>query len=273
MGDRRRSRLADRSCITYSERWNQRPYGKSVLNLKPRFIPPERLYWPATLKSAVVALVFGLGYFLLGELGLLINSGFPGVTPFWPASGLALLIFILYGPRHWPGIFIGIGLLAYSQEIPMEVAFLAACGHVLEALLGWYLITRFRIKLEYRRVGDVLYFALVAFTAPLVSSLFGSIAMVTSQLSDWTNFVLIWSMWWLGDAIGILLVVPFVLVWRNLVSYCRASQGGTMLDSDISEDCQYILRSNRVGQLAIYVLLLVLAALYSFYGPEVCGIL
>ena len=240
-----------------------------VLNLKPRFYLPEQLAWPGSLKSAVIILAFGLAYFLLGEVGLAIDSGYDGVTPFWPASGLALLVFLLYGPRYWPGIFIGIGLLAYRQEMPLVVAFLAACGHVLEALLGWYLVERFRVKLDFRRVTDVLHFALIAFCAPLVSGLFGVIAMVISNLIGWSDFVLIWSMWWLGDGAGILLLVPFIMIWRNLFYYYRGGPDDHALDPDIGEDCQYIIKSHRVGQLSIYVLLLAVAALYSFSGAEV----
>ncbi|WP_134083361.1 MASE1 domain-containing protein [Thiohalophilus thiocyanatoxydans] len=240
-----------------------------MLNLKSRFILPGQLTWPGSLKSSVLVLLFGFTYFLLGEVGLGIDTGYAGVTPFWPPSGLALLVFILYGPRYWPGIFIGIGLLAYSQAMPLAVAFLAACGHVLEALAGWYLLNRFWVKLDFRRVTDVLHFAAIAFSAPLISSLFGSTAMMVSNLVSWTDFILVWSMWWLGDATGILLLVPFVLIWRNLLYYCRDGADDSLLGAEIGEDCQYILKSNRIGQLSIYVVLLTLAALYGFSGAEV----
>jgi len=225
-----------------------------VLNLKPRFILPEQLISPTSFRSAMIIIAFGFAYFLLGEAGLAIDSGYGAVTPFWPASGLALLVFILYGPRYWPVIFIGIGLLAYRHDLPLVVAFLAACGHVLEALVGWYLVARFRVKLGFRRVTDVLHFAVIAFSAPLVSSLFGSIAMVVSDLIGWSDFVLIWSMWWLGDGTGILLLVPFIMIWRNLFFYSRGGPDDRALDPDIGEDCQYILKSNRLGQLSVYTL-------------------
>lgn len=237
-----------------------------MLNLKSRYMLPARLAWSGSFKGVLVALAFGLGYFLLGEAGLAIDTGYAGVTPFWPASGLALLVFVLYGPRYWPGIFIGIALLAYHHDMPVTVAFLAACGHVLEAMAGWYLVNYLRLKLDFRRVSEVLHFAGIAFIAPLVSSLFGGIAMSLANLVSWSELVIVWSMWWLGDAIGILLVVPFVLIWRNFFYYCRSAGDDSHLDPDVTEDCQYVLRSNRVGQLTVYVVLLMLAALYSFSG-------
>ncbi|NIQ11756.1 MAG: hypothetical protein GWO23_19855, partial [Gammaproteobacteria bacterium] len=89
------------------------------------------------------------------------------------------------GPRYWPGLFIGIGILAYRFDMPWDVAFLAATGHVLEALTGWYLVNRFRIQLTFRRVAEVLNFSAIAFIAPLISSTFGSLAMSVAMVSNW----------------------------------------------------------------------------------------
>lgn len=227
---------------------------------------PERLVWPGSLKYAFASLLFGVVYFLLGEAGLSIDTGYSGVTPFWPASGLAVVVFVLYGPRMWPGVLIGILLLTYFNELPLTAGLLAASGHVLEASAAWYLLYRFRLRLNFRRVREVLQFAAIAFTAPLISSLIGGLAMAVSNVVSWSDFTFIWSMWWVGDAIGILLVVPFVLTWRNLFFYCREGTDSHRLHTDVSEDCQYVLRSNRLGQLAVYVLLLFVVAVYSFSG-------
>lgn len=240
-----------------------------MLNHKSRYMLPIRLVWPGSLKSVFLALLFGLAYFVLGEAGLSIDTGYPGVTPFWPASGLALIVFIFFGPGYWPFIFVGIGLLAYHHEMPLVVAFQAACGHMLEAMAGWYLISRSRLQLSFRRVSEVLQFALIAFVASLISSVVGGLAMMVGNMAEWSGFGLLWSMWWLGDAIGILLIVPFVLIWRNFFVYCQGKGYGTRLDPDITEDCHYILRSRRIGQLATYVLLLGMAVIYSFSDVDI----
>ncbi|MGM0679514.1 MAG: MASE1 domain-containing protein, partial [Pseudomonadota bacterium] len=227
---------------------------------------PERLVWPGSLKYAFASLLFGVVYFLLGQAGLSINTGYSGITPFWPASGLAVVVFVLYGPRMWPGIFIGISLLAYFNALPLTAAFLAACGHTLEASAAWYLLNRCRLKLNFRRVREVLQFAAIAFAAPIVSSLVGGLAMAVSNVVSWSDFTFVAGMWWLGDAIGILLVAPFILIWRNLFFYCTDGAQSSRLDTDVSEDCQYLLRTNRLGQLSLYVLLMIFVAVYSFSG-------
>jgi len=200
---------------------------------------------------------------------MLIDSGYRGVTPFWPPSGLSLVVFILLGPRYWPGIFIGIAILAYRFNMPWDVAFLASAGHTLEGLVGWYLVNRFRINLNFSHVAEVLNFAAIAFIAPLVSSTFGSLAMCVANLSSWDNFIFIWSMWWLGDAVGILLIVPFLMVWQNLLSKLHVTREDIYAGLDITDDCLYILQPNRIGQLAFYMLLLIVVSIYSFSAIDI----
>ena len=212
---------------------------------------PERLVWPGSLKYTAVVLTFGVAYYLLGELGLQIDSGYPGVTPFWPASGLSLLVFILLGPRYWPGIVIGTALLVYRLDMPLDVGLLVSCGQVLEALAAWYLLMRGRFKLEFRHVREVLNFSLVSFSAPLISRLIGSSAMGITGLATGQDLVFIWMTWWLGSSIGILLVVPFFLVWRNLWYFCHSTDSNTHLDSEIIDDCRYILQPKRISQFAL----------------------
>ncbi len=225
---------------------------------------PERLVWPGSLKYAAVVLAFGVAYYLLGELGLRINSGYSGVTPFWPASGLSLLVFILLGPRYWPGIVIGTALLIYRLDVPLQVGLLVSCGQVLEALAAWYLVMRGRLKLEFRHVREVLHFSLISFSVPLISSLIGSTTMGVTGYVTVQDLVYVWMTWWLGSSVGILLIVPFFMVWRNLFYFCRSADRKARLDSDIIDDCRYILQPKRIGQFAIYALLLILICLYSF---------
>ena len=255
-----------KAALSHKVSGNSQLTANVVLNQKSRYLPFSRPVWPGAFKGVLIYVGFGLGYYLLGIAGLGIDTGYPGVTPFWPASGLSLAVLILFGPRYWPGIFIGIGLLAYQQGIPLVVAFLAACGHVLEGLAGWYLITRFRLRLNFRRVRDVLQFAAIAFIAPMISSMFGSFAMAVANIVEWTEFGVISSMWWLGDSVGILLVVPFIFVWRNFYNYCFYTSRVSLQDPDVIEDCHYIFKSERLGQFVVYVLLLVLAAVYGFTG-------
>ncbi|NIQ11757.1 MAG: hypothetical protein GWO23_19860, partial [Gammaproteobacteria bacterium] len=74
----------------------------------------------------------------------------------------------------------------------------------------------------------------------------------------------VWSMWWLGDAVGILLIVPFFMVWRNLLFYRRITRTETSAGIGLADDCLYILQPNRIGQFAIYILLLIVVSIYSF---------
>jgi integral membrane sensor domain MASE1 len=72
----------------------------------------------------------------------------------------------------------------------------------------------FRTALD--RLRDVL--ALIFFGAlagMLISSTIGSGALVLSGAVDAGDFWSTWSVWWTGDAMGVLVVTPFLLVLRR----------------------------------------------------------
>ena len=169
--------------------------------------------------------LFGLAYFLLGEIGLQIDTGFRGVTPVWFPSGLALLIFLWFGVHYWPGIFIGIALLAYNHGIPPGVAIIAASGNSLEAYLAYYLLQRYKFDHKFKHTRDVLKFSAIGFAAPLVAGVLGSLAMTINRGASWNDFAFMSSIWWLGDATGILLLVPLVLVWQPRQGYWALLKG------------------------------------------------
>lgn len=160
-------------------------------------------------------LLFGIIYYLSGELGLMIDTGHQGITPLWPPSGVALFVILVFGKRFWPGIVIGISLLAFTHNIPLQAAIFGVVAQVLEAILGFYLFQFLNISLNLQRVQDVLRFLVTAVVATLVSASLGSLGMVLAQGGEFSAYLFIWVMWWLGDAIGILVITSTLLVWRR----------------------------------------------------------
>src|SRR4029078_8752035 len=58
----------------------------------------------------------------------------------------------------------------------------------------------------------------------LVSSLIGTTTVFIGQLISRDQYLTAWLTWWLGDFSGILLVTPFVLIWRNYFNERRAQK-------------------------------------------------
>lgn len=141
------------------------------------------------------------------------NSGIsPVVTP---QSGLALAALLIGGMRYWPGIVIGAlsgNLLAHND---IAEAALMATGNTLEALAGYWLLTRIKpidISLTHPRDWQRL-----AISAALISGI-GAIFSTLFLFAGSSSQPLIDSLlhYWRGDVLGIILVTPLILVWRRM---------------------------------------------------------
>ena len=163
-------------------------------------------------------LLLGASYWLGGELGTLVGSGYGGISPLSPPAGIALFAFLAAGRRLWPGIVLGSLLLAFTGGAAWGVSLTTAFGHLFEAMLGVYLLRLPRIDFKFgmRRVSDVLSLTgLAAVGATLIASMCGAFAMAYAELAPWSDVRMIWFTWWLGDAVGIIVVTPLLLVWRR----------------------------------------------------------
>ncbi len=160
---------------------------------------------------AAVAVVYVLA--ALAGLSLDRVSGF--ATLVWPPTGIALAAVLLLGWRIWPGIFVG-ALVAnlITGAAPLTATGIAT-GNTLEALVGGYALLRvtgFRKNLDGLR--DVIAFIVLAvIMSTMVSATIGSATLLVSRVATTPTFGETWLTWWIGDAIGALLVAPVILTW------------------------------------------------------------
>src|SRR6267142_4627836 len=64
------------------------------------------------------------------------------------------------------------------------------------------------------RARDVFKLAgLAALLSTAVSATAGVVALSLAGFARWTDFGSIWSTWWMGDAVSVLVVAPGVLLW------------------------------------------------------------
>jgi PAS domain S-box-containing protein len=156
-----------------------------------------------------------VSYLIAGRLGFTASAVHPVVSSAWPPSGVGLAALLLMGTRFWPGIALGAFLVNLTGGIPPLTAAGIAVGNTLEALVAAWLLTSFAgFRLSIERMRDV--FALVvlgAFASTTVSATIGASALTLSGGAARIPFGLIWLAWFLGDAIGILLVTPLILTW------------------------------------------------------------
>ncbi|HEY7214016.1 MAG TPA: MASE1 domain-containing protein [Thermoanaerobaculia bacterium] len=170
------------------------------------------------MKSLAGNVLLAAVYFAAGRLGLLLPIGHNHVTLLWAPTGISLAAVLLFGWRAAPGIAVGAFLVNLTVGGPPAGAVGIALGNTLEALLGAWLLRRFGFRPSLDRVRDVLLLlACGAMVSPLVSAAVGVASLAaTGQIPAEREVLNLASYWWLGDAMGALLVTPLLLTWAGL---------------------------------------------------------
>jgi PAS domain S-box-containing protein len=168
---------------------------------------------------AQIAMVFAVQFAAgkLAEVLPIINSG--GVGPVWPASGIALAAFLLFGYQVWPGVAAAAFLLTLLSPIPPVAAIAYGLGSTLAALSGAFLLRRVvNFDPSLSRLRDALgLIVLGAFSSSVVSASIGVSVLYAIHVRGWSGFGRAWLIYWLGDSMGVLLVTPLVLTFPNLL--------------------------------------------------------
>ncbi|MDQ2696806.1 MAG: MASE1 domain-containing protein [Pseudomonadota bacterium] len=154
-------------------------------------------------------------YFLAARLGLQMAIIQGNVSPVWPASGLALAALLLGGYRLWPGVALGAFAATAATGAPLPAAAGVAVGNTLEALLGVWLLNRHsRFRQPPWRVHDIFVFVvLAALLSTQASATLGTLSLWLGGMAPQTVLNRVWWTWWLGDAIGALVVAPLLVLW------------------------------------------------------------
>lgn len=166
-----------------------------------------------TIKDLFLSLVFLFAYFISGKLGLSLAFLHQSASPVWPPTGLAIAIFLLWGVRYWPCIFVGAFLVNVTTLGTYFTSFSIAVGNTLEAVLVATFLDRYAKGVRvFSHPKDIFKFALIAGFSTTISATFGVTTLVLGSLASWTNYGSIWLTWWLGDFVGAVVVCPVIVL-------------------------------------------------------------
>ncbi len=162
--------------------------------------------------AGVQILAVAAAYYGAAKLGLLLALVRDQVTPLWPPTGIALVCLLLWGLRLWPGIALGAFLVNISIGPSMTAVTLIVVGNTLAPVCAYLLLRRVGFHVDLRRLRDALALVFLgAFASMLVSATVGSVTLVGSGGVPPSQFWATWSVWWTGDAMGVLVVAPLLL--------------------------------------------------------------
>ncbi len=168
-------------------------------------------------------LLVGSIYFITGKFGLSLAFVNASATAVWPPTGIALVAFLVFGRRIWPGVMIGAFLVNLTTAGNILTSLGIAAGNTLEGVIGAYLVETYaggrQVLNQPRNV--FMFVVLAAILSTTISATIGVTTLALGGYAKWGDLTSIWLTWWLGDASGDLVVAPILLLWiqRRNVSW------------------------------------------------------
>lgn len=168
------------------------------------------------LSGWLICLLVAVLYVLAARAGFSLAFATRQVTAVWPPTGIAIAALWLFGGRAWPGVLAGafVANALASESLPTALAI--AIGNTLGPLLGVRLLALAHFDARMERVRDVLALAFLgAAAAMLVTASNGVVQLLLAGIVSPPAALSVWSVWWAGDAMGVLLVAPLILTWTT----------------------------------------------------------
>lgn len=145
--------------------------------------------------------------------------GTGGYPIFFPPAGLSVAALLISSPRLWPWIIAAIVAVEMPIDIANGAGIVDAAGYAvannLEPVVGATTVLALcgRRRPDLRGRADLARFIAGAVLAgPLVGAAVGAAVVAMTTGSVWQVEM---PRWWAGDAIGVLVVAPTILLWSS----------------------------------------------------------
>lgn len=167
-------------------------------------------------KTILLNIGFALCYFLIARLGLYLATINENVSPVWPATGFAFSVVYFYGRRVWAAIFLGAFLANFLTDGPLGATLFISFGNTLEAIIGVCILQRilkFQDALSFQT--ETLAIAMASGLGSVVSATIGVSSLYATGAVPADILMQVWTTWWVGDALGGLVITPLLLRCRE----------------------------------------------------------
>lgn len=174
---------------------------------------------PLSAKLALNVL-FCAAYVLLASIGFQWGALTANASLIWPPSGLAVFGLMVFGRKILPGLYaatlLSSQLISLSHPFSNSVLNLALAafsgsGSILQALLIARLARRPYRKHFNLSTTSTILFSFMVIAAGTIAATFSSLSLWLAGVVNLASALQIWVVWWLGDAIGVLIITPLLL--------------------------------------------------------------
>lgn len=175
-------------------------------------IRPTNRDFPAV---TVVRLMAATGFYVLAGWLSLDLAQWRDVAPLiWPPAGLGIAMVLLGGPLYLAPIAAGSCASVLLMGYPIPSAIGMALVYAAVAAIVYHLLHhKFRLQLHLESLRDVAFFiAIAVLAAPLLSAT--AFLLTPPHGEPVLSTPLRFGLHWLADALGILVVAPFFMVWQ-----------------------------------------------------------
>lgn len=161
-------------------------------------------------------------YLALDQFTTLFETA-PGVSPWYPPPGLSLALLLGCGLLYTPALFVAallaIALNPCCRAAPVAWVIMATSITVGYALAAALLRHGLRIDMRLQRLRDLGWLVGVAFGTNLLVGAPAVAGLAGSGLMAWSAYWYTLLQFWIGDAIGVMILTPFLLIhvlpWVN----------------------------------------------------------
>jgi len=170
----------------------------------------------------VAYLLLAIVYVVSGKLGLLLALPPGYASPIFVPAGIAVAAAFISGRKPLPWIFLGslvlniwIGYSASHQINPtgLTAAFLIAVASTLQAALGGWVLRRVvGYPAGFDHSAEILRFLLLSPLICLTSATLSVTCLWALSIFDTTNSLSNWASWWVGDTLGVLIMLPLAMI-------------------------------------------------------------
>ena len=171
--------------------------------------------------AGLAYLLISIAYVATGELGMLLALPPGYASPVFLPAGIAVAAVLIGGRKTLPWIFFGSLLLnvwiGYSANhqvtgLSLLVAAFIAMSSVLQATIGgWGLQRVLGQPAGFDTPAKFLRFLMLSPVICLVSASLSVSGLLGFGIIEGSAFASNWGAWWLGDTLGVIIMVPLIL--------------------------------------------------------------
>jgi len=171
---------------------------------------------PSPRRTVLWLLLLVVAYVVTGRIGLTLAYYNRMATLLWAPSGIAVAAVWLGGRRMLPGVVVGSFLTNLWIGATPLLALAISLGNTSEALVADMLVERAGLRRGLHSVRDVMLFVgLIVATPTIVAAANAAFWLPVLAHLPLERVLPTALTWWLGDAGGVLVVTPLLLVFAT----------------------------------------------------------